>query len=413
MSKSTPIVGLDIGTSKICTLIGEPGPDNTIKVLGFGESTSEGLGKGVVINIERTISAIQRAVEEAESQAGVDVGSVVVGISGGHIKSMNSRGMTGVGRNDKEIGKADVQRAIEAAKAVAIPVDREVVHVLPYGFIIDGQDGVRDPIGMLGVRLEVDVHIVTGAVTSVQNLIKSVNRAGFDVESVVLEPVASAASVLTEDEKDLGVAMIDIGGGTSAIVVYLDGSIRHSEVVSLGGEHVTRDISVGLRTPHHKAELIKRTHGGALVSNVTNGQTIAVPSVGDRVDREVPLVDLVEIIEIRMDELMRLIQMEIQITGYSELMAGGVVLTGGASLLPGLAEMSEKIFGCPVRVGRPRYICNMEEFEKLNDPVYSTVTGLARCGLMGRGRRERWGLNNFAGFGRFFGRIKSWVGAGH
>ena len=409
MSKQTPIVGLDIGTSKICALIGEEGPDNTVKVLGFGESKSEGLGKGVVINIERTISAIQQAVEEAENQAGVEVGSIVVGISGGHIKSMNSRGMTGVGRNDKEINKDDVRRAIEAAKAVAIPVDREVVHVLPYGFIIDGQDGVRDPIGMLGVRLEVDVHIVTGAVTSVQNLIKSVNRAGFDVEGVVLEPIASAESVLTEDEKDPGVAMIDIGGGTSDIVVHLDGSVRHSEVVSLGGEHVTRDISVGLRTPHHKAEVIKKAHGRALLSGITNGQTIAVPSVGDRVDREVPLADLVEIIEVRMDELVRLIQMEIQLTGYAELVAGGVVLTGGASLLPGAADMSEKIFGCPVRIGKPRYIANLDEVKKLDDPLYSTVTGLARCGLIGRGKNEGWGIGDFTAFGKFFGRIRNWV----
>jgi len=408
MSKETPIVGLDIGTSKICALIGEAGPDHTIRVLGFGESKSEGLGKGVVINIERTIAAIHQAIEEAESQAGLDANSVVVGISGGHIKSMNSRGMTGVGRNDKEITKDDVRRAIEAAKAVAIPVDREVVHVLPYGFIIDGQNGVRDPVGMLGVRLEVDVHIVTGAVTSVQNLIKSVNRAGFDVEGVVLEPIASAESVLTDDEKDLGVAMIDIGGGTSDIVVHLDGCVRHSEVVSLGGEHVTRDISVGLRTPHNKAEVIKRAHGSALVSSVTNGQTIAVPSVGDRVDREVQLADLVEIIEVRMDELMRLIQMEIQLTGYAELVAGGIVLTGGASQLPGVAEMSEGIFGCPVRVGRPRYITNMEECEKLNDPTYSTVTGLARCGLMTRSKMERWGTN-FSMLGRFVGRIRNWV----
>ncbi len=408
MSKETPIVGLDIGTSKICALIGEAGPDHTIRVLGFGESKSEGLGKGVLINIERTIAAIHQAIEEAESQAGLDANSVVVGISGGHIKSMNSRGMTGVGRNDKEITKGDVRRAIEAAKAVAIPVDREVVHVLPYGFIIDGQNGVRDPVGMLGVRLEVDVHIVTGAVTSVQNLIKSVNRAGFDVEGVVLEPIASAESVLTDDEKDLGVAMIDIGGGTSDIVVHLDGCVRHSEVVSLGGEHVTRDISVGLRTPHNKAEVIKRAHGSALVSSVTNGQTIAVPSVGDRVDREVQLADLVEIIEVRMDELMRLIQMEIQLTGYAELVAGGVVLTGGASQLPGVAEMSEGIFGCPVRVGRPRYITNMEECEKLNDPTYSTVTGLARCGLMTRNKMERWGTN-FSVLGRFVGRIRNWV----
>jgi len=409
MSKDTPIVGLDIGTSKICALIGEVELDGRIKVLGLGESSSEGLGKGVVVNIERTIASIQQAIDEAESQAGVDASAVVVGISGGHIKSMNSRGMTGVGRNDKEITRDDVRRAIEAAKAVAIPVDREVVHILPYGFIIDGQEGVRDPVGMLGVRLEVDVHIVTGAVTSVQNLMKSVNRAGFDVEEVVLEPIASAESVLTEDEKDLGVAMIDIGGGTSDIVVHLDGSIRHSEVVSLGGEHVTRDISVGLRTPHGRAEELKLKHGGALLSNVVNGEVVAVPSVGDRGDREVPIADLVEIIEFRMDELMRLIQMEIQLTGYAELIAGGVVLTGGASLLPDVAEMGEKIFGCPVRVGRPRYIANIREFKKLNDPIYSTVTGLARCAAIGRAKRDGWGFDNLGVLVKAVGRIKSWI----
>jgi cell division protein FtsA len=411
MSKETPIVGLDIGTSKICALIGEAEPDNRIRVLGFGESKSEGLGKGVVINIERTIAAIQQAVDEAENQAGIDVGSVVVGISGGHVKSMNSRGMTGVGRTDKEITKDDVRRAIAAAKAVAIPVDREVIHVLPYGFIIDGQDGVRDPVGMLGVRLEVDVHIVTGAVTSVQNLIKSVNRAGFDVEGIVLEPIASAESVLTEDEKDLGVAMIDIGGGTSDIVLHLDGSVRHSEVVSLGGEHVTRDISVGLRTPHNNADMLKIKYGSALTSSVANGELVEVPSVGDRVDREIPLADLVEIIEFRMDELMRLIQMEIQLTNLAELIAGGIVLTGGASLLPDLSEMGEKIFGCPMRVGRPRYIANIDEVKKLNDPIYSTVTGLARCGVIGRARKDGWGLNNLGSFGKVVGRIRNWVKA--
>ncbi|UCD56357.1 MAG: cell division protein FtsA [Candidatus Hydrogenedentota bacterium] len=409
MTRETPILGLDIGTSKICALIGEAGPDDTIKILGFGESKSEGLRKGVIINIERTIAAIQRAVEEAETQAGIEVSSAVVGISGGHVKSLNSRGMTGVTRHNKEITQDDVRRAIEAAKAVAIPIDREVIHVLPYGFIIDGQDGIRDPVGMLGVRLEVDVHIIMGAVTSVQNLIKSVNRAGFDVEGIVLEPLASAESTLTEDEKDLGVAMIDIGGGTSDIVIYLNGSVRHSEVIGLGGEHVTRDVSVGLRTPHEKAEAIKRAHGCALLSMVGNGETIAVPSVGDRRDREVPLQDLVEIIEIRMDELMRLIQMEIQLTGYADIIAGGVVLTGGASLLPGVAEMGEEIFGCPVRVGRPRYIANIEEFKKLDDPLYSTLTGLVRYGLIRRSTRNGFMWSNFKILGKFFERVRDWV----
>ncbi|MBI5117727.1 cell division protein FtsA [Candidatus Poribacteria bacterium] len=404
MARETPVVGLDIGTNKICALIGESGSDQKIRVLGFGESKSEGLRKGVIVNIERTIAAIQQAIEEAETQAGLEANSVVIGISGGHIKSLNSRGMTGVAKHDREITQEDVRRAIEAAKAVAIPIDREVVHVLPYGYIIDGQDGIRDPLGMLGVRLEVDVHIITGAVTSVQNLIKSVNRAGFDMEGVVLEPLASAESILTDDEKDLGVAVVDIGGGTSDIVIYLNGSVRHSEVISLGGEHVTRDISVGLRTPHEKAEAIKKTHGCALLSMVRNGETIAVPSVGDRRDREIPLRELVEIIEIRMDELVRLIQMEIQLTGYAELIAGGIVLTGGAALLPGVTEMSEEIFGCPVRLGRPRYIENIEDFNKLDDPLYSTVTGLARYGLMRRGNRN----DNGSPVGKLIGRMKQW-----
>jgi cell division protein FtsA len=227
----------------------------------------------------------------------------------------------------------------------------------------------------------------------------------------VLEPIASAESILTEDEKDLGGAMIDIGGGTSDIVLHLDGSVRHSEVVSLGGEHVTRDISVGLRTPHNNADRLKIKYGSALTSSVKNGEVVEVPSVGDRVDREIPLVDLVEIIEFRMDELMRLIQMEIQLTNLAELIAGGIVLTGGASLLPDVAEMGENIFGCPVRVGRPRYVANIDEFEKLNDPIYSTVTGLARCGAIGRARRDGWGLNNLGSFGRVVGRIRNWVKA--
>jgi cell division protein FtsA len=367
------------------------------------------LKKGVIINIERTIASIQKAAEEAETQAGVEVDSVVVGISGGHIKSLNSRGMTGVSRSDREITQDDVRRAIEAAKAVAIPIDREVVHVLPYGFIIDGQDGVRDPVGMLGVRLEVDVHIVTGAVTSVQNLVKTVNRAGFDVEGVVLEPLASAESILTEDEKDLGVAMVDIGGGTSDIVIYLNGSVRHSEVISLGGEHVTRDISLGLRTPHEKAEILKRAHGCSLLSMVSNGQTIAVTSVGDRRDREVALRDLVEIIEYRMDELLRLIQMEVQLTGYRDLIAGGVVITGGGALLPGVCELTEEIFGCPVRVGNPRFIANLEEKKEIEQPVYSTVVGLARYALLQRNKRENFGPPMLGALGKLLGRVGNWV----
>jgi cell division protein FtsA len=409
MAKGTPILALDIGTSKVCALIGEPTEEDAIKVLGFGESKSEGLKKGVIINIERTIASIQKAAEEAETQAGVEVDSVVVGISGGHIKSLNSRGMTGVSRSDREITQDDVRRAIEAAKAVAIPIDREVVHVLPYGFIIDGQDGVRDPVGMLGVRLEVDVHIVTGAVTSVQNLVKTVNRAGFDVEGVVLEPLASAESILTEDEKDLGVAMVDIGGGTSDIVIYLNGSVRHSEVISLGGEHVTRDISLGLRTPHEKAEILKRAHGCSLLSMVSNGQTIAVTSVGDRRDREVALRDLVEIIEYRMDELLRLIQMEVQLTGYRDLIAGGVVITGGGALLPGVCELTEEIFGCPVRVGNPRFIANLEEKKEIEQPVYSTVVGLARYALLQRNKRENFGPPMLGALGKLLGRVGNWV----
>lgn len=413
MAKATPIVGLDIGTSKICALIGEEDSDHKVRALGFGEAKSEGLGRGVIVNIEKTIASIQQAVDEAEKQAGLSVDDVVVGISGGHIQSMNSRGMTGVSRHDREITNDDVRQAIEAAKAVAIPVDREVVHVLPYRFVIDEQDGVRNPVGMLGVRLEVDVHIVTGAVTSVQNLIKSVNRAGFNVEGVVLEPLASAESTLTEDEKDLGVAMIDIGGGTSDGVIYMNGSILHSRVIGLGGEHVTHDISVGLRTPHVKAESIKKDHGMALLSMVTNGQTIAVPSVGDRGDREVPLRDLVEIIELRMDELLSLVnQLEIQEAGYGELIAGGVVLTGGASLLPGISEMSEEIFECPIRVGRPRYVTNIDEFQMLNDPAYATVTGLARFGLMRRSERESWNLRKLGRLGTFFGRARELLRAG-
>ncbi len=409
MAKEAPITALDIGTSKVCALIAEREPDSAVRILGFGESKSEGLKKGVIVNIERTIAAIQQAVEEAENQAGAEVNAVVVGISGGHIKSLNSRGMAGVARADREITKDDVRRAMDAAKAVAIPIDREVIHVLPYGFIIDGQDGIRDPVGMLGVRLEVDVHIVTGAVTSVQNLMKSVNRAGFDVEGIVLEPLGSAEAALTDDEKDLGVALIDIGGGTTEIIIYLNGSVRHSEVISLGGEHVTRDISLGLRTPHEKAEIIKKEKGCALASMVNNGQTIAVPSVGDRRDREVLLRDVIEIIEVRMDELMRLIQMEIQLTGYGDLIAGGVVMTGGASLLPGIAEMAEEIFNCPVRIGGSRRIVNPGEWVALESPPYASVTGLARYGLIQRSKREEYRRGYAKVARKLAGRVGSWV----
>ena len=350
MAKRKLIVGLDIGTTKVCAIIGER-TENGLDIIGIGTQPSEGLRKGVVVNIDSTIESVRKAIEEAEIMSGCRIKSVYAGIAGGHIKSFNSYGIVAV--KGSEVDESDVKRAIEAAKAVAMPLDREVLHIIPQYYIVDDQDGVKDPIGMSGVRLEVKVHIVTGAVTSIQNIIKSVNGVGLEINDIILEQLAASDAVLSPDEKELGVALVDIGGGTTDIAVYSEGSIKHSAVLPLGGSYLTNDIAVGLRTPVTEAEKVKVKYGCAFTSLIPQDEMIEVPSVGGREPRRVSRQVLGGIIEPRMDEILNLVCREIVKSGYEERLAAGIVLTGGTALLQGITELSEQIFNMPVRRGVP------------------------------------------------------------
>jgi cell division protein FtsA len=401
------IVGLDLGTTKICALIAEVQTGGLVNVLGVGVKPSKGLRKGVVVNIENTIESVKSAVAEAERMAGVTVGSVFAGIAGGHIKGLNSHGVIAVSRKDKEIAQEDVDRVIDAAKAIALPLDREVIHVIPQEFIVDSQDGIKEPVGMSGVRLEAEVHIVTGAVTSVQNIIKCVERAGYAVEDIVLQPLASAEAVLTPDERELGVVLVDIGGGTTDIAIFIEGSLWHSSVIAIGGNQLTADIAIGLRTPNHEAEEVKRKYGCALVSLVDEGQEIMVPGVGGRPQRSLLRRELAEIIQPRMEEIFELVDMEIKKNGFDEKAAAGVVLTGGASLLAGTEALAEEILKVPVRVGVPKNITGL--IDSVTAPQYATAVGLVHYGAQSRpaGRHPRFD-NERNLFHRTLERMKEW-----
>lgn len=379
MSKKSDnlIVGLDIGTTKICCIVGHMAEDG-LEVVGIGTSPSRGMRKGVVINIESTVAAIRKAIREAELMAGCEIKSVFAGIAGGHIRGMNSQGVIAI--KNREVTSEDLQRVIDAAKAIAIPMDREVLHILPQEFIIDDQDGIREPLGMSGVRLEAKVHIVTGAVASAQNIIKSCNRAGVDVADIVLEQLASSEAVLSSDEKELGVALVDIGGGTADIALYSEGAIKHTSVLSIGGDHLTNDIAVGLRTPMAEAEKIKQAYGCCLTSMVGKDETIEVPSVGGREPRILSRQLLAEILEPRVEEMFSLINREIIKSGYDELIASGVVLTGGTAILPGMPELAEQIFNLPVRRGTPTDIGGLVDV--VNSPIYASGVGLVKYGSM-------------------------------
>ena len=379
MSKKSDnlIVGLDIGTTKICCIVGHMAPDG-LEVVGIGTSPSRGMRKGVVINIESTVAAIRKAIREAELMAGCEIKSVFTGIAGGHIRGMNSQGVIAI--KNREVTSDDLQRVIDAAKAIAIPMDREVLHILPQEFIIDDQDGIREPLGMSGVRLEAKVHIVTGAVASAQNIIKSCNRAGVDVADIVLEQLASSEAVLSADEKELGVALVDIGGGTADIAIYADGAIKYTSVLSIGGDHLTNDIAVGLRTPMAEAEKIKQAYGCCLTSMVGKDETIEVPSVGGREPRILSRQLLAEILEPRVEEMFSLINREIIKSGYDELIASGVVITGGTAILPGMPELAEQIFNLPVRRGTPVDIGGLADV--VNSPIYASGVGLVKYGSM-------------------------------
>ena len=379
--KNSIVVGLDIGTSKVCAVIGEL-TESGVEIIGVGSHSSQGLRKGVVINIEGTVNSVKKAVEEAGLMAGCEIHTVFTSISGGHIKAFNSHGIVAV--KNKEVTQRDLERVIDAARAVAIPMDRDVLHVLPQDYIIDDQDGIREPLGMSGVRLEAKVHIVTGAATSAQNIVKCCNRTGLSVAEMVLAPLAAAEAVLTDEERELGVVLIDVGGGTTDIAIYHDGVVKHTAVVGIGGNHVTNDIAAGLRTPFNDAERIKQRYGFAKASMVAADERVEVPSVAGKCAGSVSRQILCEIIEPRLDEIFELVQKEVAKSGFEGTLTSGIVITGGSMLLPGAVEMAERSFGLPVRLGVPVHVRGLIDI--IGNPTYATGVGLV---LHGMKRHER------------------------
>ncbi len=402
-SERNLIVGLDIGTSKVVAIVADITPEGQTEIVGIGSHPSRGLKKGVVVNIESTVQSIQRAIEEAELMAGCQIHSVYAGIAGSHIRSLNSHGIVAI--RDHEVAQSDVDRVIDAARAVAIPADQRVLHVLPQEFIIDEQEGIREPIGMSGVRLEAKVHLVSGAVSAAQNIVKCVRRCGLDVDDIILEQLASGYAVLTDDEKDLGVCIADIGGGTTDIAVFTEGSIRHTAVIPIAGDQVTNDIAVALRTPTQHAEEIKIKYACALTQLASPEETIEVPSVGDRPARRLARQTLAEVVEPRYEELLTLIQAELQRSGYEELLAAGVVLTGGSSKMEGVIELAEEVFHMPVRLGVPQNVTGLAEVAR--NPIYATGVGLLHFGGQHReGRRMEAKLGG--GIKGVWGRMRNW-----
>ncbi|MBI5041140.1 MAG: cell division protein FtsA [Gammaproteobacteria bacterium] len=402
-SEKNMIVGLDIGTSKVVAIVGEITPEGSIEIIGIGSHPSRGMKKGVVVNIESTVHSIQRAIEEAELMAGCQIHSVYAGIAGSHIRSLNSHGIVAI--RDKEVTPGDVERVIDAARAVAIPADQKILHILPQEFIIDNQEGIREPVGMSGVRLEAKVHLVTGAVSAAQNIIKCVRRCGLEVDDIILEQLASSHSVLTEDEKELGVCLVDIGGGTTDIAVFTEGSIRHTAVIPIAGDQVTNDIAVALRTPTQYAEEIKIKYACALAQLASSDETIEVPSVGDRTARRLARHTLAEVVEPRYEELLALVQAELRRSGFEDLVAAGIVMTGGSSKMEGLVDLAEEVFHMPVRLGTPQYVAGLVDV--VRNPIYATGVGLLLFGNQNRNQRSME-----AQFGRgmrgVLGRMKSW-----
>jgi len=397
------IVGLDIGTSKIVAIVAELQPEGNLKVIGLGQHPSRGLKKGVVINIDSTVQAIQRALEEAELMADCKITSVFTGIAGSHIKSLNSHGMVKI--KDAEVAQADVDRVIETARAIALPSDQQILHILTQEFIIDGQEDVREPIGMSGMKLEVKVHIVTGAVSAAQNIVKCVKRCGLDVTDLVLQPLASSVSALTEDEKELGVCLVDIGGGTTDIAVFKQGAIRHTAVVPIAGDQMTNDVAVAFRTPTQSAEDIKVKHGCALRQLADPKEIVEVPGVDGRDPRQLSVQTLAEVIEPRVVELYEFVLGELRRSGMEEMIASGIVITGGSSMMKGMVELGEEIFHMPVRLGLPRYVGGLSEV--VGNPRYATGVGLV---LMGKQQIERHiqGQLESNSFERIWEKMKSW-----
>jgi cell division protein FtsA len=398
------IVGLDIGTSKICAVVGEVRPDGRVDIVGMGSHPSIGLRKGMVINIENTVNSIKEAIEEAETMAGCEISSVYAGIAGGHIKGFNSHGI--IALKNREVTKRDIERVIDAARAVAIPMDREVIHTLPQEFIVDDQAGITDPLGMSGVRLEVKIHIVTGAVTSAQNIIKCANRAGLDVYDIILESLASSEAVLSDEERNLGAALIDFGGGTTDLAVFSQGSIKHTSVLTLGGDNLTNDIAIGIRTPFKEAEKIKIKYGCSITSLIGKDETIEVPSVGERAPRTISRELLGEILEPRVEEIFTLIYQEMVRSGYDELVTSGVVATGGSSLLPGVPEILEQVFNMPARIGYPANVGGLKEI--VDSPMYATAVGLVLYGANLEKREKKFRIRDTNIFNRIISRMKRW-----
>ncbi|HVO89171.1 MAG TPA: cell division protein FtsA [Casimicrobiaceae bacterium] len=400
------IVGLDIGTSKIVAIVAEVTPEGDLNVIGLGTQPSRGLKKGVVVNIEATMASIQRVLEEAELMADCRITEVYTGIAGSHIRSLNSSGMVAI--KEKEVTQADIDRVVETAKAIAIPNDQQVLHILPQEFIIDGQEDVREPLGMSGVRLEVKVHIVTGAVSAIENVSKCVRRCGLEVRDIMLQPLASAQAVLNDDEKDLGVCLMDIGGGTTDIAVFTNGAIRHTAVIPIAGDQVTNDIAMTLRTPTKEAEELKVRFGCALRQLADPNDIIEVPGVGERGPRKLSRPMLAEVIEPRLEELFTLVQAELRRSGFEEMLSSGIVLTGGSALLQGMTELGEEVFHLPVRVGVPAYMGGLADV--VRSPRYATAVGLLLEGreqyLRGEAARAQT-----AGIGGVAERMKQWFKA--
>jgi cell division protein FtsA len=397
------LVALDIGTSKIVTLVAEITPEDTLNLIGMGSHPSRGLKKGVVVNIESTVNAIQRSLEEAELMADAKIKEVITGIAGSHIKSFNSHGMVAI--KDKEVQQYDIDRVIETARAVNIPMEQQVLHILEQEFIIDGQGGVRQPQGMSGMRLEVKVHIVTGAVSAAQNIMKCVRRCGLEVRDLMLQPLASADAVLLDDERDLGVCLVDIGGGTTDIAVFTDGAIKHTSVIPIAGDQITNDIAMALRTPTKDAEELKIAHGVALRQLASSTEMIEVPGVGERGPRELSRQTLAEVIEPRVEELYSLIQRELRSSGLEELLSSGIVITGGSALMKGMVELGEEVFHMPVRVGLPQYSGALAEV--VRNPRYATGMGLLMAGL-DQVKRDRHAKMQGAGFKEVLERMRGW-----
>ena len=376
-TENNMIVGLDIGTSKVATVVGDVGEDNQVEIVGVGSHPSRGLKKGVVVNIESTVQAIQRSIEEAELMAGCQIHSVYTGIAGSHIRGMNSHGIVGV--KDREVSSGDVERVLDAARAVAIPADQRVFQVMPQEFVVDQQEGIREPVGMSGVRLEAKVHLVTGAVSAAQNIIKCIQRCGLEVDDIILEQLASSSAVLTDDEKELGICFVDIGGGTTDVAVFTDGAIKHTAVIPIAGDQVTNDIAIAMRTPTQHAEEIKIKYACALRQLANPDDTIEVPSAGGRDPRRLSRQTLAEVVEPRYEELLSLVLAELRRSGFSDLVAAGVVLTGGSSRMEGVVDLAEEIFHMPVRLGIPQNVTGLADV--VRNPVYSTGVGLLLFGL--------------------------------